>query len=462
MRLTRFASMIVPAAVITSFAGIAVAAPGCILVAGALVVAASAHDHDAANTLSPAEKAAGWTLLFDGKTPSGWRSYKKDAFPAKGWKVENGALIVQAKGGGGDIVSPQQYSDFELELEFKTTPKANSGIMYRVAEKLDYPWMTGPEFQVLDDAGAELKWDHPHSAGALYDLAPPAPVRGSEALPQKTLKPAGEFNHARIVVQNGRARHYLNGIKIVDIAITGDDWTSRIAGSKFKQWPAFGLEPKGHIALQDHGDEVHYRNIKVRDLTAPMPGEVSLFNGKDMTGWKAFVPDLASQNQDQMSVWSVKDGVIVCSGKPAGYIQTEKTYTNFVLALEWRFNPEKGAGNSGVLVRKTGEDKVWPRSIEAQLMSGNAGDFWNIGEFPMKVDAARTKGRNTKKLYANENPIGQWNHYEIIVNKGDVTLKVNGEVLNTASNAEEIAGTIALQSEGAEIHFRNIRLAEIK
>jgi hypothetical protein len=462
MRSTRLASKLVPAAVITSFAGMAIASPGCIAVAVAIVAATAAHDHGTPNTLTSAEKAAGWTLLFDGKTPSGWRSYKKDSFPSKGWKIENGTLIVQSKGGGGDIVSPQQYADFELELEFKTTPKANSGIMYRVAEKLDYPWMTGPEFQVLDDAGAELKGDHPHSAGALYDLAPPAPMRGSESLPQKTLKPAGEFNHARIIVNNGRARHYLNGVKIVDIAIAGDDWTSRIAGSKFKEWPAFGLEPTGHIALQDHGDEVHFRNIKIRDLSKPMPGEVALFNGKDMAGWNAFVPEASNKHRDPISVWTVKDGVMICAGNPAGYIQTEKTYTNFVLSLEWRFNPEKGPGNSGVLLRKTGEDKVWPRSIEAQLMSGSAGDFWNIGEFPMKVDADRTKGRNTKKLYANENALGQWNHYEIIVDKGDVTLKVNGEVLNTATNAEEIAGTIALQSEGAEIHFRNIRLAEIK
>jgi hypothetical protein len=128
----------------------------------------------------------------------------------------------------------------------------------------------------------------------------------------------------------------------------------------------------------------------------------------------------------------------------------------------WAWHPAKGAGNSGVLMRMVGEDNVWPRCVEAQLQSGNAGDFWNIDKFPMKVDPARTKGRNTKKTHFAEFPIGEWNEYEIIVDGGAVVLNVNGELLNEARDVWATAGKIALQSEGAEIHFRNIRLAPIE
>jgi hypothetical protein len=426
------------------------------------IVSSAGYAAEQPNTLTPAEKAAGWKLLFDGKTAAGWRGYKQDKFPAKGWMVEDGALKVVAQGGGGDIITTDQYGDFELELEFKTTPKANSGIIWRVTEKHDTPWMTGPEFQVIDDAGAGLKPDDPHSSGALYDLAPPTPTVGGESVPDKALKPAGEYNTARIVIKNNRVRHYLNGIKVVDVPISGDDWTKRIAGSKFKVYDGFGVQPKGHIALQDHGDSVFYRNIKIRDLSAPMPGEVELFNGTDTTGWDAFVPELSAKSLPPMSVWSVKDGVLICSGNPGGYIHTTKDYSNFVLKLEWRFDPTKGGGNSGVLIRKTGPDKVWPKSIEAQLQSENAGDFWNIENVVMTTDKARTNGRNTKKTHGNEYPIGEWNEYEVIADHGTIILKVNGEELNRATQAAEDAGPICLQSEGKEIHFRSIRISEIK
>jgi hypothetical protein len=145
-----------------------------------------------------------------------------------------------------------------------------------------------------------------------------------------------------------------------------------------------------------------------------------------------------------------------------GYIRTHADYTNFVLRLQWRFDPvTKQAGNSGVLVRMVGEDRVWPRSVEAQLMSGQAGDFWNIGQFVMSVAPDRTSGRNTKATHTNEHPIGAWNDYEIIVDGSRVTLLVNGEILNEAWDVEEVAGKICLQSEGAPIHFRHVRLAEI-
>jgi putative membrane-bound dehydrogenase-like protein len=191
----------------------------------------------------------------------------------------------------------------------------------------------------------------------------------------------------------------------------------------------------------------------------PKLGEpVTLFNGKDLQGWTYHLSD---PNVAMGDVWSVKDGLLTCKGQPAGYIRTLADYTNYVLTLEWKFDPKK-PGNSGVLLRMTGKDKVWPKSIEAQLMSRNAGDIWNIDEVPMMVDPARTEGRRTAKLQpCNEKPLGEWNTYEITLNRGELRLVVNGILQNWAHWCEEVPGKICLQSEGAEIIFRNIVLRPI-
>jgi len=191
--------------------------------------------------------------------------------------------------------------------------------------------------------------------------------------------------------------------------------------------------------------------------------KVELFNGKDTKGWKAFVPDLTKDKKDPLSVWSVKDGVLQCAGRPIGYIQTEALYDNYVLELEWRFDPAKGEGNSGVLLRTIGDDTVWPKSMEAQLHSKNAGDFWNIGEYIATVDASRTNGRHTAKRHdTNEKPLGEWNKYRIVVNGGTIELWVNGLLQNIATNVEVNKGRIALQSEGAYIELKNISLRPIQ
>jgi hypothetical protein len=202
----------------------------------------------------------------------------------------------------------------------------------------------------------------------------------------------------------------------------------------------------------------------LKDGTPLKLGEkVQLFNGKDITGWKGFVPDLAKDGKDQLSVWSVKDGVLQCAGRPIGYIETIELYDNFVLELDWRFDPAKGEGNSGVLLRTIGDDKVWPKSMEAQLHSKNAGDFWNIESYTATVDAKRTDGRHTVKMHeTNEKPLGEWNHYRIVVFKGTIELWVNGLLQNVATGVEENKGRIALQSEGAYIEFKDIVLTQLK
>jgi len=414
------------------------------------MVAASLSTSVACAGLSPAEKAAGWRMLFDGSTMEGWRSYRGTDAPKKGWEIKDGALHLASGGGGGDLMTTAQFGEFELALEFKVAPKANSGIIYRATEAHDAPWMTGPEYQVIDDAGWGLGPDNPNAVGACYALVNPPKDKPSVA--------PDTWHSARIRIRNGVVQHFLDDVKVAEADMNSDDWTARIAASKFKEYAGFGVQPRGHIALQDHGDEVWYRDIRVRELDSAWPSEKAVFSGKDFSGLTAFLNDGGTMEK----TWTIEDGVLICHGQPAGYIRTKDTYTNFVLRLQWRFNPvTKQAGNSGVLLRVNGEDKVWPRSIEAQLHSGNAGDFWNIGDFPMQADASRTSGRNTKKLRMAERPLGEWNEYEIICDHGTVTLMVNGEMLNQATNCAEIPGWIALQSEGVEIQFRDVRVAPI-
>ncbi len=199
-------------------------------------------------------------------------------------------------------------------------------------------------------------------------------------------------------------------------------------------------------------------NMVAKKLAAapPAPNEIKLFNGQNLDGWVWVSGDGKTPVEN---VWKVEDGVLKCSGQPAGYIRTCKEYTNYLLRLQWRFDKP---GNSGVLMRLHSDDKVWPRSIEAQLQHENAGDIWNIDKFPMKVAQERTNDRHTVKAHpTNERPVGQWNDYEIKLQGTDLSLKVNNMEQNVASDVAVIPGTIGLQSEGAAIQFRNIVLVPL-
>ncbi len=185
------------------------------------------------------------------------------------------------------------------------------------------------------------------------------------------------------------------------------------------------------------------------DQTPAETGAVSLFNGKDFTGW-TFSADGVEAG------WSVKDGVLATQGQPTGYIRTTADYTNFILHLEFR---HLAPGNGGVLLRMTGPDKVWPKSVECQGQAGSVGDLWNIDDFTMTTDPARTEGRRTVKLCeSSERPLGEWNTYDIILDGGELIVRVNGVLQNWATGCEEVPGKICLQSEGSAMEFRNIRL----
>ena len=210
-----------------------------------------ACSHDSAQPEHPQEAA--WVSLFDGQTTSGWRGFKRDDAPA-GWQAVDGALTRVAE--GGDLITEETLANFELELEWRISEGGNSGIFFRLTEDHDATYFTAPEMQVLDDAvlgeGEEV-----HSAGANYALH--APVG-------KTLAPVGEWNQVRLVVDGAHVEHWLNGTKVVEYELWSDDWKALVAASKFSQWPSYGLNRSGHIGVQDHGNEVAYRNIRVRRL----------------------------------------------------------------------------------------------------------------------------------------------------------------------------------------------------
>ena len=204
-----------------------------------------------------ASKPGKWKVLFDGKSVDKWRGFKMNSFPDQSWKVEGGVLKTIKGGNGPDIVTKEKFENFELDLEWKVTPGANSGIMYRVSEAFDAPYETGPEMQVLDDDKHADGRDPKTAAGALYALIAPK---------NKKLKPVGQWNKVRIVVQASQVAHWLNGVKVVEYELGSAELNQLIARSKFNDMPRFAKEKTGFIDLQHHGDEVWYRKIRVRRL----------------------------------------------------------------------------------------------------------------------------------------------------------------------------------------------------
>lgn len=217
-----------------------------------------AADDAAPNRLTTEEKAEGWKLLFDGKTTSGWHAFRGKEVGDK-WKVVDGALVFSPKNGkrGGDIATDEDYSSFELTFEWKVTEGANSGVMYRVSEQEDGPYFTGPEYQILDNKKHPDGRSKLTSAASCYALYAPS---------EDVTKPVGEWNQGRIVVNGNKVEHWLNGKKVVSFEFGSDDWNTRVGKSKFNAWKKFGTMKKGKIDLQDHGDEVAYRSIKIKVL----------------------------------------------------------------------------------------------------------------------------------------------------------------------------------------------------
>jgi hypothetical protein len=214
----------------------------------------------AANTMSgsPAAKGEGaWRPLFDGRTTAGWRGYKSQAVPA-GWKVVDGVLVKDGKVKAADIVTKDQFGDFELEFDWKLAPGGNAGVFYRGTEEYDHIYWSAPEYQLLDDAAHKDGGNRLTSAGSAYALYPP---------PAGVVKPAGEWNASRIVAKGPHVEHWLNGKKVVEYELWSPDWEAKVKASKFVDWPNYGRAKTGYIAIQgDHEGELALRNIRIREL----------------------------------------------------------------------------------------------------------------------------------------------------------------------------------------------------
>lgn len=206
--------------------------------------------------LSTDEQNSGWKLLFDGKTFNGWRGFKLDHVPP-GWEITKKGELYFNKEGKGDIMTVDEFGDFELQLEWKISKGGNSGIFFWVTEDEDAEWKTGPEMQVLDNLRHPDGRNPMTSAGSNYALN--APVKD-------VTRKVGEYNEVRVVVKGTHIEHWLNGVKIVEYEIGSPDWEALVAASKFAIMPKYGRNRKGHIVLQDHGDKVWYRNIRIRPL----------------------------------------------------------------------------------------------------------------------------------------------------------------------------------------------------
>ncbi len=407
---------------------------------------AAAESAPQVNTLSPAEVEAGWELLFDGTSSELWRGYQKESFPQQGWKVEDGNLIVeksmQEGAGGGTIITRKMYRNFELSLEFMVSDTANSGILYLGLEKEGEPmWHTAPEFQILDNQTALNSADdnfdlRTHLTGDNYDL---------QSAAEDYTKPVGEWNTARIVVNNGHVEHWLNGNKTIEYQINSEEWKALVANSKFNEYSDYGQASRGHIGLQDHDHEVKFRNIKIREIQ----NGISLFNGKDLTGWTIHGTEK----------WYVEDGNLICESGPDaeyGYLATDKSYKDIDLTLEFK---QEADGNSGVFFRSSLEGtkisgwqtEVAPPGHDTGGIYESYGRQWLIKPDPEKDKALK---------------MGEWNTMRIQVIGSKVTTWLNGQMMIELDDdlIGQAEGQIVLQIHsggGIKVRWRNISLREL-
>ena len=204
------------------------------------------------NTLTKAEKAHGWKLLFDGKDTRGWRDFKAaEADP--GWQVKDGILFVDPKV-AKDLITTEKYANFELTFDWRIGKEGNSGVFYHVIEEGQYAYETGPEYQLLDNHRSEPPLEQ---AAGLFGLYAPT---------KDVTKPIGQFNHGRLIVRNGHVEHWLNGVKVTEYEVGSPDFKAKVAGTKFHRWPLFATGTTGYIGLQNHGDDVAFTNIKIKVL----------------------------------------------------------------------------------------------------------------------------------------------------------------------------------------------------
>ncbi len=397
------------------------------------------------NTLTEAERAAGWRLLFDGETTDGWRGYNRAEFPDTGWAVVDGMLVVGATSTdpdiavGGDIVTTESFTDFDLKFEFMLSEVANSGVLYRVIEEEGAAiWHNAPEYQVLDDpAYIEMgTMDmNTHLTGDNYDL---------HASGEKTLHPPGEWNEGRIRILGNVVEHWLNGVKTVEYELGSYDWRLLVLDSKFAPFPRYGTAASGPIGLQDHGRNVWYRNIKILPLEP-----VSIFNGEDLDGWVVHGTER----------WYVEDGELVCESGPDaeyGYLTTERTYRDFDLWVDFK---QEADGNSGVFFRSSVEGTTvsgWQAEVAPPGMATGGiyesyGRGWLVQPSPERDHLLRMGDWNTMRVRAVGDRVRTWLN-------GTLMVAIEDETIGAAE------GSIALQIHdggGIKVRWRNLRVVDL-
>ncbi len=406
-----------------------------------LVVITSACGRQGGNTpnhLTQREERDGWKLLFDGQTTNGWKGYNQPEV-GPGWIVRDGVLTCQGVGGdiGGDIITKEKYDNFELKLEWKIGEGGNSGIFYHVIEdeKYEAAYETGPEYQLIDDVGFPQKLETWQQAGADYAMY--------TANEKKTLKPVGEWNTSRIVFDNGHAAHWLNGEKIVEFESWSDDWHAKRMTGKWKSYPDYGIAGNGHIGLQDHGDKIEFRNIKIR----PLPKKsvpISLFNGKDLTGWRIHGTER----------WFVENGELVCESGPDeqyGYLATYRIWKDFDLSVDFK---QEADGNSGVFFRSSVDGvKISGWQAEVAPPDHDTGGIYESYGRGWLVQMPPGKERFLK--------MGEWNTMRIRAVGDRVQTWLNGEEMADLTDEKigDAVGVIALQIHdggGIRVKWRNL------
>lgn len=392
------------------------------------------------NTLTEKEKEEGWQLLFDGHSLDNWKMYNGGS--VTGWIVEDGCLV--ALGQGGDIITKNQYENFEISVNWKAGKGGNSGLMYHVSESknLTAPYFTGPEYQFIDEEGYDGTLEEWQKTGCDYAMHLPD-------LDKKKLNPAGQWNHSKIIFDNGHVEHWLNGEKLLEFKAWTPDGCKRRDSGKWKNMPEYGLSPTGHICLQDHGAKFWFKNIKIKQLPKKEKELVSLYNGKDLTGWRIFGTEK----------WWVEDGLLICESGPDkeyGYLGTERYYKDFDLTLEFK---QEADGNSGVFIRSV---------IEGTKIAG-----WQVEVAPKNHDTGgiyESYGRgwlvqipNEKENILKEN---EWNTMRIKVVGDEITTWLNDMQMVNLKDEKigEALGRVALQIHsggGIKILWRNLELKEL-
>jgi hypothetical protein len=384
------------------------------------------------NTLTPADLADGWTLLFDGVDAGSWRTVEGLGLSTDSWNVEGGALRVSTGDGNGDWLSGDEYREFELELD----------------------WMVeGGSSTRLGIRRGELDTDHALS------------LNSEDTGSSRILRPAGEFNHARVVATYDRVEHWLNGVKIKTLYTDPASWARRIGGDGALQDEELSGLPLARIMLDGAGEAIWLRNIKIRHL--PMvqevevePVPISLFNGQDLTGW-TWNPETPSRSAP-VPFMVGGEGQLVGAGLPLGELRSKDEFQDYVLSLDWRFNPvNKLTGAGGILVRGVGSSVQFPDGVEIKLDHRQAGSLFRLGEMKLRADRRRTDGEFTRPIQDTEARSGEWNHLEIRLDGEELLVSLNGQVVNSASGLTERRGAIGIFTRRVELQYRNLTLTPL-